>query len=100
MSPQNPEEVKKLLQGNWYNYEKEWGLIFKNEKVYEYEGGIRCENEYNIDVNSNPIRIIVLEDQKEVITYLIEFKNKQTLYIEASVYKESILLTKVDKLPD
>jgi hypothetical protein len=100
ISFRNPEEVKRLLQGNWYNYDKEWGLIFKNEKVYEYEDGIQFEGEYIIDVNSNPIRIIVLEDKKEVITFLTEFKNNHTLYIEESIDKETIFLTKVHNLPD
>lgn len=95
--PHNSEEIKRLLQGNWYNYNKEWGLIFKNDKVSEYEDVIQSEGEYIIDVNFNPIKIIIWEDKKEVITFLITFKDNLTLVIDDS--EESVVLTKVDNLP-
>ena len=89
---QNSDYVTNLLQGKWLNDNKDWGLIFKDNKVSEYEDGIQAEGEYILDLNSNPIKMTITEDQKPNIIFLIEFNNSQTLVLDNG--EERIILIK------
>lgn len=96
-SLQNPKEIKTLLQGKWINNDKNWGIVFKDDMVSEYEDG-RIQNgecKYILDITANPIEMTIL-DPRESITYRIEFQNDQTLFIQEVNLEESTFLTKTD----